>query len=283
MTMKLIGITGFESEKKVQLNQAYINAFSTKRTIPVIIPPYNSLGIIDSEIMSKETEKEIDRYSDELANKLDCLVLSGGGDLNPMSSGGRNVASYSCDSIRDYTEISLMKAFISKNKSILGVCRGMQLIGRYFGLPLCQHISQENIGELHNASDQEIKGRSEPCHSIMLLGDFKEYIGQESMKVNSFHHQALMWQNNGKGLNLKEPKKLPEILAQWREQNHIEILAGTPKIIEAFRHTNLPIFSVQFHLEEYKESVALGFFFDKFLFKKEVSDFVQQVPLASHI
>ena len=55
--------------------------------------------------------------------KPEGLVLSGGED-------------FGVNKMRDLTEIKLLKYFVQKKKPIVGICRGMLLISKFFGAML---------------------------------------------------------------------------------------------------------------------------------------------------
>ena len=63
----------------------------------------------------------------------DCLLLPGGGDLEPWRYRQANTASRNLEPDRDALEWSLLAHFLSRKKPILGVCRGMQVINVFFG------------------------------------------------------------------------------------------------------------------------------------------------------
>jgi gamma-glutamyl-gamma-aminobutyrate hydrolase PuuD len=82
----------------------------------------------------------------------DGVVLSGGQD-------------YGVDALRDRTEFELLDFAIQKGKPVLGICRGMQVLGIYFGSRL-----------------KEVRGHAKVRHKIF---------GHISRDVNSFHRFAL--------------------------------------------------------------------------------------------
>lgn len=95
---------------------------------------------------------------------FDGLILTGGGDLFDISNRPE-------DKIRDELENKLISYCLDSNMQILGVCRGMQMVNKYFDGTLKK--VKEHIGE-HVLSD----GR----------------------KVNSYHNYAI--DRLGKGLEI---------------------------------------------------------------------------------
>lgn len=274
--MKFIGISSFTQEKQSRLNIAYANAFTFDGYYPFIIP---SFPIEQTERITKELQAKISEWADGIASKLDALVLSGGSDINPLLFGSSNLSSYSCDSIRDNTELALLGSFLKKNKPVFGICRGFQLIGKYLGIRYFQQDIKES-NELHNTNDFEIKSRKEFAHFVYTFGEYASYIEKEELVyrrnkngypmvlVNSFHHQGFSIDNDGRKVTSLD--KLKDLEFETKEKNKIEVLATTSALIEAFQCKDLNLFAVQWHPEEYgPESTAINYFRKYFLNKKE--------------
>ena len=69
----------------------------------------------------------------ELLDVVDCLVLTGGGDVDPALYGGSPEVGIDLDPARDAAEITLAHAAARAGVPLLGVCRGMQLLVVAFG------------------------------------------------------------------------------------------------------------------------------------------------------
>lgn len=146
----------------------------------------------------------------------DCLLLPGGGDMEPWRYGQENRASRSLDPARDALEWKLLEHFISRKKPVLGVCRGMQTINVFFGGNLVQDQPD------HSAVD----GRDR-LHTVISAPSVLRDLYGARCTVNSSHHQAVG--QLGSGL---EP-------VQW---------AGDG-VVEALRCRTLPVWGVQWHPE----------------------------------
>ncbi len=251
--MKIIGITGYYDDKQQHINQAYVKAFTREGFAPIILP---SMSFGKREAKLQEIETAYEEMAKGLAEKIDILVLSGGGDINPCIFGEVNYASYNTDLARDKTEMALAKEFIRLKKPIMGICRGFQLLGQIYEL---ENFQQDlaKVNETHSGKDLSIETRNEPLHEIMLFGEFLDhYIGlhatdkkDASIMVNSWHHQGFTLRQD-----LKECANLEELdkhLASILKKKKLKVLASTQSIIEAFEHSELPIFGVQWHPEEY--------------------------------
>lgn len=156
----------------------------------------------------------------ELAELCDALLLSGGDDVHPkyfdedMLNDTVNV-----DSPRDAFEMRLIPEFLKRNKPILCICRGIQLINIYMGGDIYQDLV-EQCGYVHGNGKIRHEVYAEP--NTLLF----ELFG-ESFKTNSTHHQAV--------------RKLAE---------GFRVTARSAEgIIEAIEHESLPIYGFQFHPE----------------------------------
>ncbi|MBR3569413.1 MAG: type 1 glutamine amidotransferase [Oscillibacter sp.] len=144
----------------------------------------------------------------------DCaaLLLPGGGDMEPWRYGQENAASRNLDPARDALELDLLERFAALKKPVLGICRGMQSVNVFFGGTLLQDIpGHEQI----NGVDRMHPVRTAP--GAFVAAD----------AVNSAHHQAV--DRLGAGLRAE----------QWVPDG----------VIEAIRHTRLPVWGVQWHPE----------------------------------
>ena len=114
--------------------------------------------------------------------KIDLLVLAGGGDIHSSFFGADIIPELrTIDYKRDKYEIELCCQAIDKQLSILGICRGMQLINVALGGTLIQHLPENQLIE-HDSKTHFVN---------VIENHLKDIIGYESFEVNSFHHQAL--------------------------------------------------------------------------------------------
>lgn len=122
--------------------------------------------------------------ADELAERADGILLSGGGDIEPSLSGDepdREHRGFICLE-RDRFELELVKRAAEKGIPILGICRGEQVIAAAFGGHIIQHI------EGHGQSVT----KQETSHYVNIKKNSLLYdiVKTERIPVNSFHHQA---------------------------------------------------------------------------------------------
>lgn len=129
-------------------------------------------------------------HAEEVVGRLDGLIISGGGDVDPASYGATNTASAGIDAERDAWEIELVKAAERRRVPVLGICRGLQVMTVAFGGSLHQHIW--NPGTDHPPLTPVDGG---PLMDHPHPVDFDEgstlyeLFGPRTT-VNSYHHQA---------------------------------------------------------------------------------------------
>jgi len=264
---KIIGTTSAINGSKNHINKAYIEAFTTESTIPVIIPVFN---FIEQEIPSEESLAKLEEVADEISERIDALVLTGGTDINPVNYNDYNSSSFNCQNAKDYLDRVLINSFIQKNKPILGICRGFQVLGLMMGL---KYFVQDliEVKEFHTATDKEFEFRDEPAHSIYVWGKYKQWLIENRLikdgecpqiNVNSWHHQGFVLLRS---LQKIKEEKLERYLEKITEGTDLEIIASTRAVIEGFAHKTKPVLAVQWHPEEYVKSLVIKFFLEQYL------------------
>jgi N5-(cytidine 5'-diphosphoramidyl)-L-glutamine hydrolase len=151
-------------------------------------------------ILIPNTLSNIDLFLEKL--ELDGIILSGGGDI------GLNIE-------RDETEKKLLEYGIKNNLPILGVCRGMQIINKFFNGKLIKSQNNEHVNLDHSVN--------------IIEESFSNIIGKE-ISVNSYHNNIIFQNNLGK--NLKP-------FAITKKDNSIE----------GFFHNQYSILGVMWHPE----------------------------------
>jgi putative glutamine amidotransferase len=125
----LIGISAYCEQARwgvwerqaVVLPRRYADSVAAAGGIPVLLPP--APGVEDA-----------------LA-RLDGLMLSGGGDIDPARYGAEPAPQLtSVREERDAAEFALLDAAMSLQLPVLGICRGMQVINVARGGSLHQHL-----------------------------------------------------------------------------------------------------------------------------------------------
>lgn len=135
-------------------------------------------------ISLKDTEKAISELME-----CDGLLLPGGPDVDPRLYGQEPTEKCGKPNpLRDTVEMKMLDAFLPTNKPILCICRGVQLLNVYFGGTLYQDISKNQA-----CKHSHFRSRSKGCHRVHLQSrtNLRKMLGEEWIKVNSMHHQAV--------------------------------------------------------------------------------------------
>jgi putative glutamine amidotransferase len=83
-----------------------------------------------------------DDAADEALDRVDGLLLVGGGDLDPGTYGETATGEvYGVDRDRDASELALARAAIARDIPTLAICRGHQVLAVALGAKLDQHIT----------------------------------------------------------------------------------------------------------------------------------------------
>jgi putative glutamine amidotransferase len=80
--------------------------------------------------------------AEELVDRLDGLILVGGGDVDPARYGAdRHEHVYGVDATSDALELALVRAALAREIPVLAICRGMQVLNVALGGTLDQHLT----------------------------------------------------------------------------------------------------------------------------------------------
>lgn len=125
----------------------------------------------------------------ELLPILDGLLLSGGGDVTPELFGQDcHPKTRQIDRQRDDFELALVREWVSADRPLLAICRGIQVLNVALGGSLIQDIADQVAHPLvHQRSEGEARHliRLQPASQLASL------LGDDGLEVNSYHHQAV--------------------------------------------------------------------------------------------
>ncbi len=210
-SLPIIGISiyGRNQAGEFYLPGAYVDVVRKAGGLPVLLPP---------------GEKNIDR----LLNQIDGLILAGGGDIDPQFFNGRwHPKMYSVDLERDTFELALVDRAVNAQVPLLGVCRGLQIIGVAGGADLVVHIPDVYGDDIPHRLEDPSRSTK---HDVTLSSDslLSSILGVTETVITSWHHQAL-----------------GNAPPDWRV-----VARSADGVIEAIEHENHPwAVAVQWHPE----------------------------------
>jgi putative glutamine amidotransferase len=129
----------------------------------------------------------------ELFLRLDGILLTGGGDIDPARFNGvPHPRVYDIDERRDALEIHLVQMAVQNGKPFLGICRGIQVINVAMGGSLYTDIWDQMPGALkHDHFPNSPRDFLAHPVSVVTGSRLAEILSGEAFEVNSLHHQGL--------------------------------------------------------------------------------------------
>lgn len=171
----VIGVTANFSDGNCCLADGYCTSILKAGGVPFIIPPYEEEGVLLNTL-----------------EHVDGILLTGGGDINPLFLGEEPVNElHSINYRRDRQELLLTRLAADRQIPVLGICRGIQIMMAALGGKLYQDIYSQTENKLIK-HDQALD-RSFPSHTVSIDADSTLYkiFQTDKLPVNSFHHQAV--------------------------------------------------------------------------------------------
>ena len=188
----VIGITGNFGAKGCELAEAYYQSVLRAGGVPLVIPPY--------EVTPREGEDHTPLFDDaglealsRTLDSVDALLLSGGGDINPLLMGEEPIPSlHGVCPERDAQELWLVRHAYHRQLPMLGICRGIQVLAAALGGRNHQDIYTQCVpGPLLKHSQDMRRDAASHTVSVEPGSLLHDIVGQDTLAVNSFHHQAV--------------------------------------------------------------------------------------------
>jgi putative glutamine amidotransferase len=159
------------SWQRIQANllpRRYATAVADAGGVPVLLPPVP--GII------------------EVLGRLDGLLLSGGGDIDPARYGAaRDARTDPANAARDDAEFALCAGALAAGLPMLGICRGMQVINVVLGGTLHQHLPDLVGTDEHSP---QVSAYGSHLVTVAPASRLAEVLGRVQLTVPTHHHQS---------------------------------------------------------------------------------------------
>ena len=222
-------VRGRKDQDMLMLSMDYSESILEAGGIPVAIAPLDSKA-----------------YLDGIIDRIDGLLLTGGGDVDPIHYGHSHKKCLGRVEVRrDSLEMYLLERAIEKGIPVFGICRGLQLMNVYFGGTLVQDIPTEFKTDLNHLA--LCGSKSSFSHKVKFKGNsvVADCFEKKAIFFNSLHHQMI--DQLGKGL--------------------VATAHSEDGIVEAIELKDNPtVFAVQWHPEmmalAHSEQLSI---FDKFI------------------
>ena len=231
MAQPVIGLTldheppgGWSKFPWYAIRENYCNAVRHAGGLPILLP------------------HDPDAASDYV-KRIDGLIVTGGGfDVDPALFGApTRHPTVTTKDRRTAFELAATRIALSREKPVLGICGGQQLLNVALGGTLIQHIPDEIPGALPH---RQPNPRDEPGHAVRVIPGtvLHRITGAERLAVNSAHHQAV--KEAGPGLvidavaedgvveGIEDPRHRFCVGVQWHPE--FEINEADRRIFRAF-------------------------------------------------
>lgn len=205
----VIGLTGNFADGDARLCEQYYMSVVRAGGTPVIIPPVADKDVIINTL-----------------DKIDGLVLTGGGDINPLWAGEEpSPRLHGINHMRDKAELLTVRLAYNRQIPMLGICRGIQTLVTALDGEVDQDIA-ESFAAAHGAGraaaaaghslikHSQDADRSEPTHTVMISRESVLYslYKTETLAVNSIHHQAVRASGRRFSVSAKAPDGVIEAI-----------------------------------------------------------------------
>lgn len=243
----VIGITANYTDGDATLRDRYYDQIVKAGGTPVLIPPVADKHVIINTL-----------------DHIDGLLLSGGGDINPLWAGEEpSPLLHSINATRDLAELLTVRLAFNRQLPILGICRGIQTLAVALGGKVAQDLSSLSRQDAADAGSATARikhsqdaDRQEPTHTVTIkpgtyLAEIyspdapasdnrSEEQGEAPLRlaVNSFHHQAV----SNPGSRFRVAATAPDGVIEAIESAEYKPIMGVQWHPEWLGEDGLPLF-----------------------------------------
>lgn len=174
----LIGVTPWYSYDTMNtyVKYGYMEGISKAKGLGVLLPLSGEKKLIK-----------------EIVHRFDGFILSGGPDIDASFYNEPNLfIGGDVSPERDFFEINLVKYAFERKKPVFGICRGIQVINVAFGGTLYQDLHAQFLASIKLKHTQQAP-KWHAIHEVLIDRESVLYktTGNDRIKTNSFHHQAV--------------------------------------------------------------------------------------------
>ena len=213
---------------RAYLNAAYVRAIERAGGLPILLTPYHS-----PEALA------------ELSGRLDGLLLTGGGDIDPARFGEtRHPMTDLISAERDDLELChVTRQAIDAGLPLLAICRGLQVVNVALNGTLHQHVP-DTFGD--DIAHSQPESRSDRTHEVTIAPGSRlaSLSGTDRLGVNSLHHQAIKDLGDGLAPVAWAPDKVIEavelpgsrgfvLAVQWHPEELVDVDPAASRLFEA--------------------------------------------------
>ncbi len=200
----------------VRADLDYVEGVAQAGGIPVVLPP-----VLET--------------AEEVARRIDGLLLCGGSDLDPSYYGEEPIPELGVPlPERDAFEMALLDHALRRGTPVFGICRGLQLLNVALGGTLYQDLPSQ-LGNGSIAHRQQMP-KWQWTHEVEVDGgsNVAKIMESTELRVNSYHHQGIK--------DLAEP-----LLATARASDGVIEAVESPSLSEHW------LVGVQWHAEAMRD------------------------------
>lgn len=231
MSLPVIGLTldaekpgGYSKFPWYAVRENYCGAVARAGGLPILLP------------------HEPERAADYL-DRIDGLIVTGGAfDVDPALFGDKTRhEKVTTKERRTAFELAVTRGALERNKPVLGICGGQQLLHVVLGGKLIQHIPDEIANPL---AHEQPNPRDQAGHTVEIVPGtmLHRIVGADRLDVNSAHHQAAKDAPQGVVINARAADGVIEGMesaryrfclgVQWHPE--FAISSGDERIFAAF-------------------------------------------------
>lgn len=175
VTMEAVQSAGRHGKPQTHIYGAYLDRLQEAGLTPVLISPLHDEAAVR-----------------QLVASCAGLVLTGGEDVDPRHYGEDALPDAKCfiTPERDAAEFTALAVTEELSLPVLAICRGIQILNVRRGGTLWQDLPlQRQDAGLH----EQREPYGEPAHDVTLAhgSRLRAIVGAETVRVNSYHHQAV--------------------------------------------------------------------------------------------